>query len=33
MPSVNFKVAPDDELINELQRMQEIQDLNLQLAS
>jgi DNA polymerase-3 subunit alpha len=33
MPSVNFKVAPDDDLINELQRMQEIQDLNLQLAS
>ena len=32
MPSVTYKVAPDDELIDELQRMPEIQQLNLQLA-
>lgn len=32
MPSVTYKVAPDDELINELQRMQEVQGLSLQLA-
>jgi hypothetical protein len=32
MPSVTYKVSPDDELIDELQRMPEIQQLNLQLA-